>query len=61
MKTNPMTPQRFFRQRRLRLSVVLLILIGIYVLSMALVNFQAWASISKIPAGLMWLFGRLQI
>ncbi|MBT1137092.1 phosphonate ABC transporter, permease protein PhnE [Lactiplantibacillus argentoratensis] len=56
MKTNPMTPQRFFRQRRLRLSVVLLILIGIYVLSMALVNFQVWASISKIPAGLMWLF-----
>lgn len=56
MKTNPMTPERFFRQRRLRLSVVLLILIGIYVISMALVNFQAWASISKIPAGLMWLF-----
>lgn len=56
MKTSFPSPQSFFRQRRLRLSVVLIILIGIYVLSMTIVNFQTWTSIVKIPAGIIWLF-----
>ncbi|MFB9768320.1 phosphonate ABC transporter, permease protein PhnE [Lactiplantibacillus modestisalitolerans] len=56
MKTNYHSPQQFFRQRRLRLFTVLVILLGIYFTSMALVNFQTWNSITKIPAGLIWLF-----
>ncbi|CAM3183684.1 phosphonate ABC transporter, permease protein PhnE [Lactiplantibacillus plajomi] len=56
MKTNYQSPQQFYRQRRLRMLIVLLILIGIYVGSMLLVKFQTWNSIVKIPAGLIWLF-----
>jgi len=56
MKANPQSPQQFFRQRRLRLSVVLVIILAIYVASMILVNFQTWTAITQIPAGLIWLF-----
>ncbi|AVK61926.1 phosphonate ABC transporter, permease protein PhnE [Lactobacillus sp. CBA3605] len=56
MKTNFQSPQQFFRQRRLRLFVVLLILIGIYVASVAIVNFQTMTSLAQVPAGLIWLF-----
>lgn len=56
MKTNYRSPQQFFRQRQLRLWVVLIVLIAIYWISMAIVSFQTIPSIVKVPAGLVWLF-----
>jgi len=53
---NQLTPQHFFRRRRIQLTVILLILIGIYWLSMALVNFQTMTALTQVPAGLIWLF-----
>lgn len=50
-----LTPQQFFRRRNRQLLIILLILIGIYWLSMVLVNFQTMSSLAQVPAGLIWL------
>ncbi|MFC6180390.1 phosphonate ABC transporter, permease protein PhnE [Lactiplantibacillus daowaiensis] len=50
------SPQQFFRQRRLRLGVVLAVLLVIYFGSVAIVNFQTLTSLAQVPAGLIWLF-----
>jgi len=56
MKAKYNSPQQFFRQRRLRLTVVLVILLVIYFGSVFLVNFNTFLSLAQIPAGLVWLF-----
>ena len=56
MPTKPQTPQQFFLKRRRRLTLVLIVLLAIYWLSMAFVNFQTWTSLIQVPAGLIWLF-----